>query len=244
MGLPTPPPLDELLGKHAPTLFLDFDGTLVEIAPSHDAIEVPRRLPDALVSLRDRLDGRLALVSGRSLDNLEQHLGYLPIAQAGSHGADCRLADGTRVGETPGTIGGDVLAALETLAGEYQGLSLEAKSHGAALHYRANPDLEDRVIERAQAIARETDLSLKRGKCVVELVQGEANKGAAVETLMQHDPFVGSLPMFVGDDVTDEDGFTAVRAHGGFAIAVGERETQQADYHLASPEAVRDWLGL
>lgn len=241
--LPSPPGLDALGRDGPPALFLDFDGTLVDIAPTPDGILVPPDLADALRALRDRLEGRLALVSGRALDDLERHLGPLAIARAGSHGSDCRAADGSLLGEAPAGLPAAVLETIHLFA-QTRGFDTEDKPHGAALHYRSNPSLEDAGLSFAQAIAREHGLQVKRGKCVIELVSSGADKSVAVRSIMQAAPFRSALPVFVGDDVTDEDGMRAAVTMGGFGVAVGERPSENARYSLESPAAVQQWLGL
>ena len=238
-NLPPPPALDD----GALALFLDFDGTLVDIAPTPDGIFVPPGLADALHGLRDRLEGRLALVSGRSLEDLERHLGPLAIARAGSHGADCRLADGRVLGDAAHGLDAHVLDEIAQFAAA-RGFDLEHKTHGAALHYRANPGLEDAGLAFAGELAERHSLTVKRGKCVIELVQRGADKAAAVNRFMAVAPFAGAVPVFVGDDVTDEDGMRAASALGGFGIAVGERQNDFARYFLETTAAVQHWLGL
>lgn len=196
-----------------------------------------------LAKLNARIGERLALVSGRSIADLEQHLGPVPLAIAGSHGADKRLADGQILGEPPKGVSDALLQSMRVFASEH-GAALEEKPHGLALHYRANPELEDSVIRFAEDAARQHGLSAKRGKCVVELVERGANKGAAVETFMAEAPFAGATPWFIGDDVTDEDGFRACLAMGGGAVLVGERDNSCANYALPGVVAVHDWLEL
>ncbi len=241
--LPAPPTL-EALDRNGPlALFLDFDGTLVDIAPTPDGIFVPAGLADALCALRDRLGGRLALVSGRALDDLEGHLGPLAIARAGSHGSDCRAADGAVLGDAPAGLPEELLATIHQFA-KREGFDTEDKPHGAALHYRSNPSLEDAGLVFAREVASEHGLQVKRGKCVIELVASGADKAVAVRNIMQASPFHGAVPVFVGDDVTDEDGMRAAAELGGFGIAVGERPSDNARYSLESPAAVQHWLGL
>ncbi|MGY8974592.1 MAG: trehalose-phosphatase, partial [Sphingomonadales bacterium] len=137
--LPPPPPLAQLLASGPAALFLDFDGTLVEIAPRPGDIHVPDGLLGRLHALRDRLDGRLALVSGRALDDLTGHLGQPAICRAGSHGASRFLADGTRLGDEPQRLSDAAIAELRAFA-EAHGLFYETKTHGGALHFRAAPE--------------------------------------------------------------------------------------------------------
>ncbi|WP_237392389.1 trehalose-phosphatase [Aurantiacibacter rhizosphaerae] len=242
-NLPPPPSFEALLSSQDIALFLDFDGTLVELAETPDGIDVPQHLAKNLHALFDRLNGRLALVSGRAIVDLEQHLGPLTIAKAGSHGGDCRHADGKNIGKIPKGLPPELLARVAEFA-ERRGFTLEDKPHGAALHYRSDPSLEEEGVEFAQAMAEEGDLDIKRGKCVIELVGRGANKGSALRGFMECAPFAGAMPIFVGDDITDEDGMRAARDMGGFGVLVGEREPTVAKYGLASPAAVHHWLEL
>jgi trehalose 6-phosphate phosphatase len=241
--LPPPPGLQQLCGQGALALFLDFDGTLVEIAATPDGIAVPDRLGAALFDLSKRLDGRLALVSGRAIPDLEHHLGPLQVARAGSHGMARELSDGTALGKLAEPLPASAYDLVRSFARD-TGFALEEKQHGAALHYRADPDLEPHGLAFAQELASAHGLEIKRGKCVIELVRPGASKAGAVSAFMEIAPFAGAVPVFIGDDITDEDGFAAAESLGGFGILVGERSPSAARYQLADPLAVHDWLGL
>lgn len=241
--LPQPPSLAELTEPQPVSLFLDFDGTLVDIAPGPDAIHVPHDLASRLERLSHGLGGRLALVSGRGLDNITQHLGAVGIARAGSHGAERVLADGRFLGAQPQALPAAALSELHEIS-DRTGALLERKAFGAALHYRANPQFGPTIERRARALAKAHGLAVKAGKCVIELVRPGADKGGAVEAFMGQFPFKHSTPIFVGDDVTDEDGFAAVQKMGGFGIAVGERASDKASCHLNSVAEVHEWLNL
>lgn len=242
-ALPLPPPFKALRDRGPIALFLDFDGTLVDLAPTPDSIDVPINMAHRLETLSAALDGRLALVSGRATDNLEQHLGPLNIARAGSHGISRFRADGTRLGAEPEGLPKEVYDALGGFAATH-GFDLETKAHGAALHYRSVPDREHDGLMFAKDIAEQHKLRLKRGKFVIELVRPGADKGGAVNAFMDEEPFKGALPIFVGDDVTDEDGFDAVSRLGGFGILIGDRFPTEARHMLASPKEVFEWLDL
>ena len=241
--LPQPPSLDDLLAEGRVALFLDFDGTLVEIAETPDGIDVPRDLNARICALETRLGGALAVVSGRALDDLESHTGPLSVACAGSHGSHCRAADGDDVGEPPADLSAEIRNKISDFAEEH-GFRLEEKTHGAALHYRSDPTLEGEGLRFAERLADEHAVVVKRGKCVIEFVASEASKASAVRAFMALKSFAGALPVFIGDDVTDEDGMRAATELGGFGVAVGERESENARYGLASPAAVHHWLGL
>ncbi len=241
--LPPPPPLAELIAGGSLALFLDFDGTLVEIAPSPGDIDVPEGLADRLRSLRDRLDGRLALVSGRALDDLETHLGPCELCRAGSHGASRFLHDGSRLGEAPEGLPDDAVAELRAYA-EKHDLYYETKSHGGALHFRKSPEKREATLAFARDFAEGRELCVTSGKGVAEIVRHGATKEAAVEAFMAIKLFSGATPVFIGDDVTDEDGFAGAIEFGGFGVAVGDRISDKARYRLESVTAVHNWLEL
>lgn len=239
-ALPPPPPLGSL---ESPALFLDFDGTLVDIAAAPDAIVVPEGLARRLAALDTRLDGRFALVSGRALDDVERHLGAMNWCRAGSHGLDCRDARGRPLGGVPRALPEPVRSALAQFAAE-KGLAYEPKRHGGALHFRAAPEAGEPAGRFARTLADRHGLAVKRGKGVVELVEPGADKGQAVRAFMREPPFAGALPVFVGDDVTDEDGMAAAVALGGFGVIVGTRTDTVARYRIETVPEVHAWLGL
>ena len=242
-ALPPPLSLNDLLSASPVALFLDFDGTLIEIASGPDAIEAPSDIAQRLTALAQRLNGRLALISGRGLDNIEQHIGTLDFARAGSHGAERIDGTGRRLGPVPQALDGDTIEALRYLAAQHDAL-YEAKRHGAALHYRSVPDKGPAIEEAASALARQSGLIAKRGKCVIEIIRPGADKGSALAAFMRISPFTDSVPVFIGDDVTDEDGFIAAKRLGGFGIAVGERPSDNADFKLDTVKDVHAWLTL
>lgn len=239
----SPPHLADLVGAGPVALFLDFDGTLVGIAARPDAIEVPEGLGGKLERLSKRLGGRFALVTGRALDDLAKHLGSLAIARAGSHGADRRRPDGSILGAAPRGLDPETIAEVEGFARAYR-LIFETKSHGCALHYRAHPEAAEAAAAFMHAIAAREGLALKTGKCVVELVHRGADKGGAVRAFMAQPPFAGARPLFVGDDITDEDGFAACVELGGFGVLVGDQRNTRAQFRLSDVDAVHNWLEL
>lgn len=223
-------------------LFLDFDGTLVELADAPDAISVSPDVVPLLARLSERLEGRLALVSGRSIADLERHLECAGLAMSGSHGLELRLRDGSHI---PLAARHDLSGArerLERLAAETPGLLIEDKPFGIALHYRQAPDEEARATQVMAELARATGLSLQQGKMVVELRPAGADKGDAVRAFMAEPDFAGARPLFVGDDLTDEDAFAAAAAMGGAGILVGAARDSAARWRLPDVAAVIRWL--
>ena len=243
LDLPAPPPFDRLASEREIALFLDFDGTLVDIASSPGAISVPEGLSARLHALAARLDGRLALISGRSLDDLGGHCAVDGIACAGSHGDDRRDARGRTLGEPAVELPQGAFDALRSAARDL-GLMLEAKPHGAALHFRAEPSRAAAAHELADAVATRFGLAVKHGKEVVEVTGSGANKGGAVRAFMALSPFANATPVFVGDDLTDEDGMIACNEAGGFGVLVGDRSPTSARFRLPDVPAVYQWLNL
>lgn len=238
----SPPPLASMLQGGPVALFLDFDGTLVELAPGPDAIEPAAGLADNLTALSHRLQHRCALISGRAIIDIERHLGSLPTAAAGSHGEDRRSADGSQLGPGPTGLPLPIETRLRAFAAK-NGLQYEHKPHGGALHYRQKPEIGEAACAFADDLAGEAGWAVQRGKCVVELVAKRAGKGEAVLAFMNEHPFAGARPFFVGDDLTDEAGFRMCDGLGGAGILVGEREKTGARYRLANVAAVHAWLG-
>ena len=238
-SLPPPPPLSEWAARQPVALFLDFDGTLVEIAETPDSIMVPDDLARRLESLAARINGRLALITGRSLADIGGHLGRGAIRIVGSHGAEHGDVD-----DPVPSLSRDATAAIATLAAQWPGLLVETKPHGIAIHYRQEPDAETAVFTVMDDIAEREGLAVRRGKMVVELGPAQANKGQAVARLMREPAYAGAMPVFIGDDVTDEDGFAAAAAAGGHGILVGAQRPTAARYRLADPREVYRWLDL
>lgn len=206
-------------------LFLDFDGTLVEIAPEPGAVVVPSSLVPTLAALQQYLGGAMAVVSGRPIREIDQFLHPLHLPVAGVHGAERRAADGA-VDLLPPHPLDAVERAASALVTRHPELLMEHKDRSIAVHYRQAPQLEQLCLDAMQeAVERSPGLVLLRGKMVVEAKPGGASKGSAIEAFLREGPFAGRLPVFVGDDVTDEAGFAAVQRMGGLGVKVGEGPT-------------------
>lgn len=224
------------------SLFLDFDGTLVDIAPRPDAVEVTKELRGLLGLLHDRLGGRVAVLSGRPASELELLLDPVPLAVGGHHGLETRAA-GTvlRSAERPAVLD-SLVEELRGLEASHPGVLVEEKPLGVALHYRQAPDAEEACREAMTGAAERSGLELQPGKMVFELKPRGANKGDALKALMRRPPFTGSRPLFLGDDLTDEPGFEAAQALGGDGVIIGERAPTSARYRLESVAEALAWL--
>ncbi len=237
------PPLDP-----QSALFLDVDGTLLEIAPRPELVQVPGGLPSLMIRLSAQREGALALISGRPLAQLDRLFQPWQGAAAGLHGLQRRRADGI----LDCAVDGDSAAALDrlrpklaALAADGTGLELEDKGGTLALHYRATPQREPEIRSVVEALHREmaSMLRLIAGKMVVELQPRGADKGRAIAAFLAEPPFLGRRPVFVGDDTTDEDGFAEIRRRGGIAVRVGPFDGMTAATHrLPTVEAVLAWL--
>ena len=233
------PPPKSLLPQSS--LFLDFDGTLTEFVDPSVQPETGPAMSELLSDLAMRLHGRVAIVSGRSLDLLAELVAVDDIELAGSHGLERRRADGSH--KIP-ELDCDLTAIHEESRqiGRELGIVVEEKSAGAAFHYRGMPDIEHHVEGRVENLADRHQLEFRRGSMVFEVRARGPHKGAAVRTLMPEQPFRDGIPIFIGDDLTDEDGFQAARDLGGHAILVGEPRDTAADYRLSSVQATLEWL--
>jgi trehalose 6-phosphate phosphatase len=236
-----PPPAMLLDGA---SLFLDFDGTLVELAERPEAVAVDAALAGLLDRLAERLEGRVVLVSGRSIQQLDGFLEGIGVAigLVGSHGAETRLAGGAIVRpDRPASLDAAARLFADAFRGR-DGVVIEAKSLGVGLHYRLDPTAEDEAHAIAAAFAAANDLEVQHGKMMVELRLPGHDKGSAIAALMARAPFAGHAPVFVGDDLTDEAGFAAAAEHGGAGILVGPARETEARYRLRGVAAVRAWL--
>jgi trehalose 6-phosphate phosphatase len=226
-------------------LFLDFDGTLVELAAHPDAIRVPTDLPTVLRDIAGRLGGALAVVSGRPVKQIDHHLDGAVPNVAGLHGLEYRAAGHpVRHMAPPNGALDDLRANLRGFVLHHSGLVLEDKSASLVLHYRNRPDLAEACRQAAEsAVAAMVDgLEILAGKMVVEIKPRGIDKGLAVARFMDEADFRGRVPVFIGDDITDEHGFEAVLARGGHAIVVGERTPTVAPARFDTVAEVFAWL--
>ena len=238
---PPAPPADP--DPAAWALFLDFDGTLIDLATTPDEVVVPPRLRPVLATCAEAFGGAVALVSGRPIAALDALLDPLRLPAAGLHGLERRLPDGTvehAARRGPGLCG--LRARLETLVRGDGRLLLEDKESSLALHFRRAPERE-RALRAlvADAVPRHGGYQILHGKMVVEIKPAHANKGEAIAHYLEMPPFAGRRPVFAGDDVTDEDGFDTVNRLGGIGVKVGAGESR-ATCRVPHADALLDWL--
>lgn len=224
-------------------LFLDLDGTLFDLVDRPDAVRADRETRSLLAALNRMLAGRLAIVSGRSIGQVDEILGpcAADIAVSGSHGCEHRWKGLHAHPVRPAEL--DLVAErFRDFAKDRPGVLVEVKSFGVALHYRTAPDAAASAASLARALTDSLGLHLQEGKMMVELRVADGDKGAAVRRFMARPEMAGTAPVFAGDDLTDEPAFAAVRALGGHGILIGEPRPTAADFALPSPEALRNWL--
>lgn len=234
-----PPPL---AGFGRLALFLDLDGTLAAIQPLPQDVKPEAWRTHLLRQLGLRLDGRVAVISGRTLDEVDSILEGSVAAVAAVHGLVRREPDGRIVSTPPSPAVLGAARDAEGLVDRLPGLRLERKGPSIALHYRQAPALAARVADAAQILAERWDLRLQPGDMVVELCTPGHDKGSAILDFMREAPFAGCVPLFLGDDLTDEVGFRAVSALGGLGVLVAARRRTAARAWLPSVDAVRAWL--
>ncbi|WP_406600845.1 trehalose-phosphatase [Microvirga rosea] len=225
-------------------LFLDFDGTLVDIVERPEAVAVDPNLPEILASLEARLGGALAIISGRPIAFLDQHLGTRRFDMAGLHGLEHRIEgdlflcdpdDHPRLRE--------MVERLEEILRSRPGILIEDKGCSVAIHWRLAP-IEREFVHSVVHSALEalgSDYRVQFGKAVAEILPSAAGKGKVIEKFLQYSPYHGRRPIFVGDDLTDENGFKMVNALGGFSVRIGTGETVARE-RLGSPADLRHAL--
>lgn len=224
-------------------LFLDVDGTLLELAATPGAVVVEAGLLDLLRELRVAANGAIALVSGRTVSDLDRLFGALNLPVAGLHGCERRAASGSLyVAAVVHEQLAGVRRGLHDLVARHPGLVLEDKGAGLALHFQGARDLEHHLRAEVALLAAPLvpEFALLDGHAVIEIKPAVHTKDSAVSAFMAEPPFRDRMPIFIGDDQTDYGGFAAVRRHHGLAIAVGPRVT--SEWWLPGPVAVRQWL--
>lgn len=233
------PPLDDI-ERYA--IFLDFDGTIVEIEQHPEAVRMEASTVELLRALRERLRGALAIISGREIAVVDRFLRPLRLPVAGVHGLQRRDAYGEL--HTRATFDlNPTIIMLEKRFADAPGVVIEPKRGAIAVHYRLRPELERECRAAVEQIVENNPkLRLLRGKMVWEIAQAGSDKGGAISAFLSEPPFKGRIPLFAGDDVTDEAGFLVVNARGGVSIKIGDGKSA-AKYSAANVRELKNWLG-
>ncbi len=225
-------------------LFLDFDGTLVELAERPESVISGNEVQDLLSGLQVHLGGAVAVVTGRAIEECDQFLGGIVRVIAGHHGQELRTPDGVvHHQDIPHDALADIRGELDAFVGQHRSLLLEVKGRALALHFRQAPELEHACDEITKRLAGRfpDELVVLNGKMVREIKASGHDKGDAVAQLMEMPPFKGRRPVYAGDDVTDEDAFAVVNRLDGVSIKVGEGDTG-ARHRVATVAELRAWL--
>jgi trehalose 6-phosphate phosphatase len=226
-------------------LFLDFDGTLVELAPQPEAVIVPADLPPLLQDLHDRMGGAVAIISGRPIAQVDAFLKPVRLPASGAHGAQLRetRTDEIKVvgAHLSDPVRAQIKAIVAMLQAQWPGLRTEDKGTSIAVHYRHAPEAEGDLRAALEALSFGDGWQILSGHRVFEIKASGWNKGTAIQQMMEGAAFTGRRPICIGDDRTDLDGMAAAQALGGDGIAVGALDADVA-WALSDPAAVRDWL--
>jgi trehalose 6-phosphate phosphatase len=223
-------------------LFLDLDGTIAEITERHHDVLPSSSRTRVLAAANRALSGRLAVLTGRSLEDADRILECSVVPLAAIHGLVRRMPDGqlTRIEVSPRID--EAKAALMALSREHQGLVVEDKGASVALHYRQAPEAEQIARAATARIAKSTGLGLQQGSMVSELRTVGPDKGDSVHAFLDHPTFAGAIPVVAGDDLTDEAAFAVAEQLGGYGVLVGQPRPTHASFHLPAVTDVLAWL--
>src|SRR5450432_4166351 len=226
-------------------LLLDIDGTLLDLAPTPREVWVPPGLAKTLTLLLEKTSGALALVSGRSLNDIDLIFAPEQFPAVGGHGAEMRLStDNEAVATHAPPMDKELKRRLAAIARLSPGILLEDKGYSLALHYRLAPHAEKAIYAAVSLIRADlpnAPIEVLPGKCVCEIKHSGFDKASGVRELMMREPFRSRRPLFIGDDVTDESVFAIMPDYDGFAFSVGRRALGVAG-HFDSPSDVRAFL--
>jgi trehalose 6-phosphate phosphatase len=234
--------LIEIAPPESSAYFFDVDGTLLELRRRPEEVVADEHLRGLLTRLQAAAGGAVALVSGRSITDLDRIFNPLTLPSAGLHGADIRFPDGSRR-TARADLMDEVRLLVAAFTASHDGIWLEDKGATLAVHFRERPELAGEVLAFLSHFQQGRDLAVQEGKMVVELKSAAHDKGTAIKTLLAQKPFEGRRPVFVGDDLTDEHGFAEVQRSGGIAIRVGVPDIPtQARLHMPDPSYLRERL--
>ena len=226
-------------------LFMDFDGTLVDFETNPADVTVPSSTLGLLSLLQEKTDGALAIISGRSISDLDRMLSPLAIAASGCLGAEMRLRKDGDIYALAEPIPADIVAELSALAERMPGVTFENKTYGAALHYRDAPEARSILENELPSITRDLQRNVKIvfTECTCEIIGHNYTKGTAVRNFFLTPHFKDKMPVYIGNDILDREAFVAVRAMGGIGLYVGDRYVSpEVDFTLNSVDEVHKWL--
>ena len=230
---------------HTSAIFLDIDGTLLDIAPTPLEVRVSDALRETLASLREKFDGAIAFVSGRPVAEIDRLFHPLRLAAVGGHGAEIRFApDGETRRSKIATLDDDLRTEFSRIGRIGEGVIVEDKGYSIAIHYRLAPELGGEILKGVSAICKNercNSLEVLPGKLVIEIKPGGYDKGTGLREMMSVPPFTGRHPIFVGDDVTDNAAFAMLPDFGGTGFSVGGI-VPGASFNFDGPQDVRLWL--
>ncbi len=234
----------KLLSQKKIAIFLDIDGTLIPHADHPNNIIIPKNLKFILYNLRNILDGALALISGRLVKDIHNIIRPLKLSISGIHGLEYINNLGEYLINNTEPIPLNIYEKLYKFSKNHPGTMFEEKNVSVALHYRNVPEIEKKAISIVNHLVRGSNLKLLKGKKVLEIVPKSSNKGKAINFFMNKHPFLHKIPIYIGDDVTDEYGFELVNNLGGYSIKVGYESNTLANFFIKDTISVLRFLNL
>jgi trehalose 6-phosphate phosphatase len=244
---PPPSPEQVLAGDiHRIALFLDCDGTLVDIAPTPNEVRAPPGLAEVLTRLSHRLNGAIAIITGRKLAEIDTILHPVEFLGAGVHGAELRTVRGGNINRVASALPSTLVDELLRRAQALPGILVEPKGPVIAIHYRQAPHLKDALEASLRSVltAYPEGLVLNQGRKLFEIIPAGHSKGTALETLLALPDFAGRIPIMIGDDMGDIPAFAAARRLGGAGMRVAGEQFGEENVEFTGPKQVFAWLDV
>lgn len=227
-------------------MFLDIDGTLIDIASTPNDVVIPQNLSKILENVTLRLDGALAILTGRPIADVDILLAPLAPVAAGIHGAEIRFFPSGDIANKARPVNARIEQAVQALSFQHPSVLIERKQQSIALHYRQAPEVAAHLESALLQILKdsENDLTIARGKQVLELVPKHISKGSALEEIMGYSPFAEKQPIMIGDDISDQSAFAVARRLGGKGMKVAGEQFSRSESDFDGPSDVLAWLEL